>query len=336
MGAAGKIVEVQGGRPVRSTGRKDRHSKVFTSRGPRDRRVRLSANTAIQFYDLQDRLGCDHPSEALDWLIEKARASIEKLTRPTATINTGIINSTLKALETGGQDHSKGKQQHADKELETSLKDPHLLIVSSSINGNPTSNFTAASIFDQMDNFPQDLQHRMSCKAKDLHREIQSQNLLLEKAYSGSPLAENRLLIPSCNNTMSSFWPEHLAEKGQFQKIITFNNKLDSGTGDDLPVFSPSQLLLQQPDFGQNQSYSRKAAFDFPSIQAAIHPQCSIIDGFVKSHALEQIQDRKEEHNGNSYFVSLDGGPDTNLDTNTSHDGSGASLCPVGPKIQER
>ncbi|KAK4787876.1 hypothetical protein SAY86_011709 [Trapa natans] len=75
----GEIVQVQGGHIIRSTGRKDRHSKVYTSKGPRDRRVRLSANTAIQFYDVQDRLGFDRPSKAVDWLIKKAKSSIDKL-----------------------------------------------------------------------------------------------------------------------------------------------------------------------------------------------------------------------------------------------------------------
>ncbi|KAJ4897980.1 hypothetical protein Rs2_24774 [Raphanus sativus] len=72
-GGCGEIVEVQGGHIVRSTGRKDRHSKVCTAKGPRDRRVRLSAHTAIQFYDVQDRLGFDRPSKAVDWLIKRPR-----------------------------------------------------------------------------------------------------------------------------------------------------------------------------------------------------------------------------------------------------------------------
>nr|CAB3471763.1 unnamed protein product [Digitaria exilis] len=91
-GAAGggEIVAVQGGHIVRSTGRKDRHSKVCTARGPRDRRVRLSAHTAIQFYDVQDRLGYDRPSKAVDWLIKNAKDAIDKLEvlpawQPTAT-----------------------------------------------------------------------------------------------------------------------------------------------------------------------------------------------------------------------------------------------------------
>ncbi|GMI85345.1 TEOSINTE BRANCHED 1, cycloidea and PCF transcription factor 3 [Hibiscus trionum] len=75
----GEIVEVQGGHIVRSIGRKDRHSKVCTAKGPRDRRVRLSAHTAIQFYDVQDRLGYDRPSKAVDWLIKKAKSAIDEL-----------------------------------------------------------------------------------------------------------------------------------------------------------------------------------------------------------------------------------------------------------------
>ncbi|KAA8520152.1 hypothetical protein F0562_014408 [Nyssa sinensis] len=41
------------GHILRSTSRKDRHSKVYTAKGPRDQRVWLSAPTAIQFYDVQ-------------------------------------------------------------------------------------------------------------------------------------------------------------------------------------------------------------------------------------------------------------------------------------------
>ncbi|XP_071700780.1 transcription factor TCP4-like [Rutidosis leptorrhynchoides] len=93
----GEIVEVEGGHIIRSTGRKDRHSKVCTAKGPRDRRVRLSAHTAIQFYDVQDRLGYDRPSKAVDWLIKKAKSAIDELAelppwKPTADLSTSILN----------------------------------------------------------------------------------------------------------------------------------------------------------------------------------------------------------------------------------------------------
>ncbi|GKA30057.1 transcription factor, TCP [Tanacetum coccineum] len=58
---------------------KDRHSKVCTVRGLRDRRVRLSVPTAIQLYDLQDRLGLNQPSKVVDWLLDVAKHEIDEL-----------------------------------------------------------------------------------------------------------------------------------------------------------------------------------------------------------------------------------------------------------------
>ncbi|XP_058098187.1 transcription factor TCP2 [Magnolia sinica] len=66
-------------RVSRNSGGKDRHSKVLTAKGLRDRRVRLSVSTAIQFYDLQDRLGYDQPSKAVEWLINAAADAIAEL-----------------------------------------------------------------------------------------------------------------------------------------------------------------------------------------------------------------------------------------------------------------
>ncbi|XP_020580520.1 transcription factor TCP2-like [Phalaenopsis equestris] len=69
--ASSRIIRVS-----RVSGGKDRHSKVWTVKGLRDRRVRLSVSTAIQFYDIQDRLGYDQPSKAVEWLIKAAADSI--------------------------------------------------------------------------------------------------------------------------------------------------------------------------------------------------------------------------------------------------------------------
>lgn len=66
-------------RVSRAFGGKDRHSKVSTVRGLRDRRVRLSVPTAIQLYDLQDRLGLNQPSKVVDWLLNAAQHEIDKL-----------------------------------------------------------------------------------------------------------------------------------------------------------------------------------------------------------------------------------------------------------------
>ncbi|KAL2329854.1 hypothetical protein Fmac_017435 [Flemingia macrophylla] len=66
-------------RVSRAFGGKDRHSKVCTIRGLRDRRVRLSVPTAIRLYDLQDRLGLSQPSKVVDWLLNAAKHEIDEL-----------------------------------------------------------------------------------------------------------------------------------------------------------------------------------------------------------------------------------------------------------------
>ncbi|XP_031095796.1 transcription factor TCP17-like [Ipomoea triloba] len=81
-------------RVSRAFGGKDRHSKVCTVRGLRDRRVRLSVPTAIQLYDLQDRLGLNQPSKVVDWLLNAAKNEIDELP-PLQLPPTGIFNPNL-------------------------------------------------------------------------------------------------------------------------------------------------------------------------------------------------------------------------------------------------
>ncbi|CAI9773228.1 unnamed protein product [Fraxinus pennsylvanica] len=119
-----EVIDVHGGRVVRPTGRKDRHSKVCTTRGPKDRRVRLSPNTAIQFYDVQDRLGYDRPSKALDWLMKKAKSAIDALDQSDNHNAANIMQSVDRQAEEGFRDHSQRDtfchQMHPDGSFSTS------------------------------------------------------------------------------------------------------------------------------------------------------------------------------------------------------------------------
>ncbi|KAJ8755069.1 hypothetical protein K2173_016674 [Erythroxylum novogranatense] len=123
----GEIVEVQGGHIVRSTGRKDRHSKVCTAKGPRDRRVRLSAHTAIQFYDVQDRLGYDRPSKAVDWLIKKAKAAIDELAQlpawdPTTAATTTTTTNTFSTKTRTTQEQQGRTNYDRHREVQLSME----------------------------------------------------------------------------------------------------------------------------------------------------------------------------------------------------------------------
>ncbi|GAB2296924.1 hypothetical protein Dimus_031026 [Dionaea muscipula] len=93
-------------RASRAFGGKDRHSKVCTVRGLRDRRVRLSVPTAIQLYELQDRLGLSQPSKVVDWLLNAAKDDIDDLPPlqipPADFIQTSLLSLNKAAAGSAG------------------------------------------------------------------------------------------------------------------------------------------------------------------------------------------------------------------------------------------
>ncbi|KAK6134064.1 hypothetical protein DH2020_032209 [Rehmannia glutinosa] len=65
--------------PRKRSGKKDRHSKICTAQGIRDRRMRLSLQVARKFFDLQDLLGYDKASNTIEWLFSKSKKAIKDL-----------------------------------------------------------------------------------------------------------------------------------------------------------------------------------------------------------------------------------------------------------------
>lgn len=63
----------------RRAGKKDRHSKICTAQGIRDRRMRLSLQVARKFFDLQDMLGYDKASKTIEWLFTQSKSAIKEL-----------------------------------------------------------------------------------------------------------------------------------------------------------------------------------------------------------------------------------------------------------------
>ncbi|KAL7001255.1 hypothetical protein U1Q18_002407 [Sarracenia purpurea var. burkii] len=85
--------------PRRRTGKKDRHSKICTAHGLRDRRMRLSVQVARKFFDLQDMLHFDKASKTIEWLLSQSKCAIKELTRnlPQMHNNGGGSSSSRKS-----------------------------------------------------------------------------------------------------------------------------------------------------------------------------------------------------------------------------------------------
>ncbi|KAJ0238358.1 Transcription factor TCP18 [Hirschfeldia incana] len=79
---------------VKKPSRTDRHSKIKTAKGTRDRRMRLSLDVAKELFGLQDMLGFDKASKTVEWLLTQAKPEIIKIANSLSNqFNHGGISS---------------------------------------------------------------------------------------------------------------------------------------------------------------------------------------------------------------------------------------------------
>jgi hypothetical protein len=89
--------------------RKDRHSKICTASGMRDRRMRLSLDVARKFFALQDMLGFDKASKTVQWLLNTSKAAILE-------IMADDVDASSEYVEDGSSSHSvDGKHNPAEQ-----------------------------------------------------------------------------------------------------------------------------------------------------------------------------------------------------------------------------
>lgn len=105
-----------GSKTKRRRGKTDRHSKIHTAKGPRDRRMRLSLQIARKFFDLQDMLGFDKASKTIEWLFNKSKAAIKDLAERSCT-------STAMASSSPSSDQDINVRHQGDEDDDVSVKD---------------------------------------------------------------------------------------------------------------------------------------------------------------------------------------------------------------------
>lgn len=110
---------------TKKAAKKHKHSKIFTAQGLRDRRVRLSIQTARKFFDLQDMLGFEKASKTIDWLLENSKAEIKDLMNKVKDGSSGgVKRSTLTSTASESEVVSTGAYEGTKmKELEISTVD---------------------------------------------------------------------------------------------------------------------------------------------------------------------------------------------------------------------
>lgn len=262
-------VPVPGLHVARSIGKKDRHSKVCTSKGPRDRRVRLSATTAIQFYDVQDRLGYDRPSKAVDWLMEKAKTAIDALTvlPSQCPLSASVVASTQ-------------RQPHfCNEQLETTMDLNQQHLSENPIHGSGLFHVPVSTALSSV-HF-QNSQADPNSEAINLthypYLSLQSfPDPVLEHHHSSNvPSADQAIYSassPLVFDTLSTHWPHsHPPEMSQSRKMIDWN----SGTGNAIQGFVFDSVLSQNQLFSEREPLQ---STDSALISAWINPPISTKD----------------------------------------------------------
>ncbi|KAJ8751646.1 hypothetical protein K2173_025804 [Erythroxylum novogranatense] len=112
--------------PLKRPAKKDRHSKINTAQGLRDRRVRLSIGIARKFFDLQDMLGFEKASETLDWLLTKSRKAIKELAQDGTSMCEVVSEADDDLEETVSKTQPLGavSNEKKTKKLQKSTMDP--------------------------------------------------------------------------------------------------------------------------------------------------------------------------------------------------------------------
>ncbi|RWR79594.1 CYC-like protein 2 [Cinnamomum micranthum f. kanehirae] len=127
LGTTQKMLFSEKSSPV-AVGRKrssnrERHSKVFTAQGLRDRRMRLSVDVARKFFGLQDMLGFDKASKTIGWLMTKSKTAINGLTKGLSQSDgcggdsDGGENSTSESEDISGLDETTADVNQQEKDL---------------------------------------------------------------------------------------------------------------------------------------------------------------------------------------------------------------------------
>ncbi|TKY48914.1 Transcription factor TCP4 [Spatholobus suberectus] len=288
----GEIVQVQGGHIVRSTGRKDRHSKVYTAKGPRDRRVRLSAHTAIQFYDVQDRLGYDRPSKAVDWLIKKAKSAIDKLAElppwhpipHTADAEHNNNNAGSSDMAIQEQSESSGYNFQLQRQLGEDPDNHHSAFMPSPIDTDAIAFFptTTATSSINFQTYPPDIISRTNNSTEDLGLSLhsfQDPGLIHGQSQAGANQT------PSNDQTLFS-GSTQVGFEANYPRILTWNNDASTTDMNRTGFMVNSPALLGQ---GGSAAYSQRGTLQ-SSFSPSLRPWSDIPMASSEHHKSQPIQ----------------------------------------------
>ncbi|KAG9130084.1 hypothetical protein Leryth_012836 [Lithospermum erythrorhizon] len=260
-------------RVSKAFGGKDRHSKVCTVKGLRDRRVRLSIPTALQLYDLQDRLGLNQPSKVVDWLLNAAKDEIDELPPlqippPGLNFPPNLHYSMLMAANNANASSSSHHQAADNRDEDDDGIEENLRARSKEIKDEKSRN-------EEMENQDLERQHHQNggyatLSTSDFLQKPSNNPSPVQGLMNHNSLAYNNssfLRWDPSNLSLSHHQPEDNDNHQQFQNFNNNSNvPLHPSTVDIIP--SGSQVVLYPP-YGV--SHPHQSYFDLQMLSSNSH-----------------------------------------------------------------
>ncbi|KAL7094571.1 hypothetical protein ACP275_11G112200 [Erythranthe tilingii] len=222
------------------TPKRDRHSKIDTAQGPRDRRVRLSIGVARKFFDLQEMLGFDKPSKTLDWLLTKSKSSIKDLVHTKQQTNNpstgGVVSSPSDECDAENDEYA------LDTEKDSKGKS---VITSNNNNNNKLHCKGAAGSKDPA----KESRVKARARARERTREKMCIKQLNEtrNATSYCDLMNNNPLNNNNNNNSSTNIPiQYMNNQLEFCRISGSNNGKLCGAREQMMVHYPTSTNYEE------------------------------------------------------------------------------------------
>ncbi|KAK1380941.1 putative transcription factor, TCP [Heracleum sosnowskyi] len=194
------------GSMARRSGKKDRHTKINTAKGLRDRRMRLSVQIARKFFDLQDRLGYDKASKTIEWLFSKSKKAINRLSSNTST-------------------HLKNNSvcQKGSNSIEISIEQRKIKTTADQVESVFGTKKTEKSATRSTKHFARDLRDKARARARERTREKKMIRSLENSKWSLSDQAYNLTQLgPAGNpNPLSETGEESISNTSGQENILT-------------------------------------------------------------------------------------------------------------------
>ncbi|GAU19051.1 hypothetical protein TSUD_193880 [Trifolium subterraneum] len=164
--------------------KRDRHSKIKTAKGLRDRRMRLSLEVAKRFFGLQDMLGFEKASKTVDWLLNQSKLEIKHLAR-----EKNLHFPTKSASSTSECTEGVSSLDNEDENLEEPEQKQETVVMMKKRSRNRTNKVSRKSAFNSIGRE----------KARERARERTKEKLIKARART-SLVDESKSSSKQCND----------------------------------------------------------------------------------------------------------------------------------------